>query len=103
MNDLLSKLTPTLFPSNGIQLEQSKNARRDYHKEIADVMRPQIEFCMASVFEASDTWICLMSSIGDSVRAMLRSGVISIPSEIGRLLFHIRNYHRGNTDPCIEL
>jgi hypothetical protein len=102
-----TKLTPSLFPSNGNQIEQSKDARKDFHKEIVDavanVIGPRIKICTTPVFEDSDPWTCLMNSIGYSVRAMLRSGVISIPCEIRRLLFHIRNCHRGNTDPYIEL
>lgn len=91
----------------GIQIEQSKEAREKHGDKIAgavaDVMRPRIEVCTAPVFEASDPWTCLISSIGDSMRAISRGGVACIPCEIKRLLFRIRNWRRGNTDPCIEL
>lgn len=63
---------------------------------------PIFKVCSAPVFEGSDSWICLMSSIGDSVRKVSRGGVASIPCEIRRLL-RIRNCRRGNTDPYIEL
>ena len=48
-------------------------------------------------------WTCLMRSMGDSVLATSRAGIPSIPCEINRLLFRIRNCCRGNTDPCVEL
>jgi hypothetical protein len=93
--------------TNGIQIEQPKKAREKHGYKIADavadVMRPRIEVCTAPVFEASDSWTCLMRSIGDSVRAISRGGVASIPCAIRRLRFPIRNCRRGNTDSCIEL
>jgi len=93
--------------TNGIQIEQSKKAREKHGDKIADavadVMRPRIEVCTAPVFEASDSWTCLMRGIGDSVLVMSRAGVPSIPCEIRRLLFHMPNCRKGNTDPCIEL
>ena len=92
---------------NGIQLEQSKDARDKFSLQIADavarVIGPKIEVCTAPVFEGSDSWTCLMTGIGDGVQAISRGGVSCIPCQIKRLLFRIRNCRRGNTDPCIEL
>ena len=93
--------------TNGIQIEQSKKARDDYHEKIADAVAeaigPKIKVCTAPVFKGSNSWTCLMRSIGDSVLLMSRAGSPSIPCEIKRLRFRIRNCRRGNTDPCIEL
>jgi hypothetical protein len=44
-----------------------------------------------------------MRSIGDSVLVISRVGVPSIPCEIKRLLFRIRNCRRGSAGRCIEL
>lgn len=92
--------------ANGIQIEQSRKARDSFSLQIADavadVMRPRIEVCTAPVFEGSDPWTCLMRSIGDSVRAMSRAGMASIPCEIRRPVSHSQ-LPKGNTDPCIEL
>jgi hypothetical protein len=64
---------------------------------------PKIKDCTAPVFEGSSARACFMRSVGDSVPVMSRAGVPSIPCEIKRLLFRIRNCRGGNTDPCIEL
>lgn len=95
--------------TNGVQIEQSRKARDSYSvsvqiaDSVADVIGPKIKVCTAPVFEGSNSWTCLMRGIGDSVRAMSRGGVGSIPCEIRRLLFRMRNCRRGNNNPCIEL
>jgi phage replication-related protein YjqB (UPF0714/DUF867 family) len=93
--------------TNGVQIEQSIDARKIYGVQIADavahVIGPRIKVCTAPVFEGSNFWTCLMKSVGDSLLATSRVGVSSIPCEIKRLLFRIRNCRRGNIDPCIEL
>ena len=93
--------------ANGVQIEQSILARTRYSIQIADavadVIGPKIKVCTAPVFEGAGFWACLMISVGGSVLAMSRAGVPSIPCEIKRLLFRIRNCRRGNTDRCIEL
>jgi hypothetical protein len=98
--------TPSIL-ANGVHIEQSIKARTRYGLPIANavagVIGPKIKVCTAPVFEDSNSWTCLMRSIGDSVLVMSRAGVPSIPCEIKRLLFRIRNCRSGNTDPCIEL
>lgn len=93
--------------ANGVQIEQSKEARARYGIQIADavadVIGPKIKVCTAPVFEASDTLACLFKSLSNSALAILLGRAPSIPCEIRRLLFRIRNCRRGNTDPCIEL
>jgi len=93
--------------TNGIQIEQSKAARRKYHNKIADavadIMDPKIQVCIAPAFEGSDFWTCLIEGISDSVLAMSRTGMPSLQCEIKRLQFRIRKYSQGNSDPRIEL
>jgi hypothetical protein len=93
--------------ANGIQLEQSKEARARYGVQIADavagVIGPKIKVCTAPVFKASSAWACLFKSLGYSALAILLGRAPSITCEIKRLLFRIRNCRTGNTDPCVEL
>lgn len=92
---------------NGVQIEQWKDARKFYSMQIADAVSDaiglKVKVCTAPVFDGSNSWTCLMKSIGDSVLVMSRAGVPSIRCEIKRLLFRIRNCRRGNADPCVEL
>jgi phage replication-related protein YjqB (UPF0714/DUF867 family) len=93
--------------ANGIQLEQSKEARASYGVQIADavadVLGPKIKVCVAPVFKGSNAWACLFKSLGYSALAILLGRAPSVTCEIKRLLFRIRNCRGGNTDPCIEL
>jgi phage replication-related protein YjqB (UPF0714/DUF867 family) len=92
--------------TKGIQIEQSLAARSEFACQIADavakIMDPRIQVCTAPVFDASNPWTCLMNGIRDLVQAM-RVGKPFSSCEIKRLLFRIRNYRKGNSDPCIEL
>jgi phage replication-related protein YjqB (UPF0714/DUF867 family) len=93
---------------NGIQIEQSKNARSQKYcikiaDAVADVIGPRIEVCSAPVFEGMEFWTCLMEGISDSVLTMSSTGTPSIQCEIKRLQFRIQNYSQGNSDPRIEL
>jgi phage replication-related protein YjqB (UPF0714/DUF867 family) len=96
--------------TNGIQIEQSKDARESYHKEIADavadVIGPRIRVCTAPVFKGSSAWACLFKSLGNIMMLMPLiplAWVLSTKCEIKRRQFRIRNCRKGNTDPCIEL
>jgi hypothetical protein len=92
--------------TNGVQIEQSRDARKIYGMQIAEavanIIGPKVKVCTVLVFEASRGLACLMKNAGYSVLVMSRTGISSIPCELRRLLFRIRHYHRGNADPCIE-
>jgi phage replication-related protein YjqB (UPF0714/DUF867 family) len=96
--------------THGVQIEQSKDARTRYGLQIADavaaVIGPRINVCTAPVFEGSSAWECLVRSIGNGVLMLPLLAVAwlpSIPCEIRRRRFRLRNCRRGNADPCIEL
>jgi len=95
---------------NGVQLEQSNEARERFGPAIADavadVIGPKINVCTAPVFEASGPAACFLRSIGNGMLVaplFALAWLPPVPCEIRRRLFRIRNCRRGNSDPCIEL
>lgn len=92
---------------NGIQIEQSKEARERFAPEIAKavarVIGPRIEVCTAPVFERSDFLTGFLEGVNDGVLALSDAEVPSIECEIKRLQFRLQNCTQGNSDPFIEL
>ena len=95
---------------NGVQIEQSEDARRTYGVKIADavaaVIGPKIKVCTAPVFGGSGAGGCLLRGVGYSLLVMPLIPLAWVPPitcKIKRLVFRIRNCRSGNTDPCIEL
>ncbi len=94
---------------NGLQIEQSSDARNSYAIQIAnavaDVLNRRIRVCKAPVFSGSSTLVCLLRAIGLIIIIAILLILIWIPSVrclIKKLQYKIENCRDGNSDFCIE-